>query len=215
MHRLMMLSETYRLASEGNAANLEIDANNEFLWKFSRQRLDAEALRDSLLMISGELERGPSGPHPFPHMGTWAFMQHGPYNAVYESKHRSVYLMTQRIQRHPYLGMFDGADPSLSTAVRPLTITPIQALFSMNSSFVYECADAWARRLMESSPDENRRIENAYRAAFGRSASVEELKRADQYLRDVRNTMAEAQPSQALASYLRAIAGSNEFLFVE
>jgi hypothetical protein len=221
MHRMIMLSETYQLASAENATNQEIDADNNFLWRFNRQRLDAESLRDSLLTISGELEPGPSGPHPFPHMGTWMFMQHGPFNAVYPSQRRSVYLMTQRIQRHPYLQMFDGADAAISTAVRAQTVTPIQALFFMNSELVQETAGVWAKRLIASQSNDRRRIESAYRTALARTASKEELGRASQYIADVRKTLqssgvasADLGP-QALASYLRALLSGNEFLFVD
>jgi hypothetical protein len=221
MHRLIMLSETYQMASAENEANENIDADNNFLWRFNRQRLDAESLRDSLLFISGELEPGASGPHPFPHMGTWMFMQHGPFNAVYPSKRRSVYLMTQRIQRHPYLGMFDGADAAISTASRPLTITPIQALFFMNSELVHETAGVWAKRLIAAQPNEQRRLESAYRTALGRTASKEEIASASQYIARVRKELqtsgaakGEQQP-EALASYLRALLAGNEFSFVD
>jgi hypothetical protein len=220
MHRLIMLSETYQLASAENTTNQEIDADNNFLWRFNRQRLDAESLRDSLLAISGEMEPGPGGPHPFPHMGTWMFMQHGPFSAVYPSRRRSVYLMTQRIQRHPYLAMFDGADAAIGTAVRPQTITPIQALFFMNSEFVHETTNTWADRLCAAQPDERRRLDSAYRAALGRPASKEELARAIQYISDARKTLAAsgtpaAREPQAFASYLRALLAGNEFLFVD
>ena len=188
MHRLLMQSATYQLASEGATRNLEIDANNDYLWKFSRQRLDAESLRDSLLMISGQLERGPNGLHPFPHMGTWAYMQHGPFADVYESNRRSVYLMTQRLQRHPYLGMFDGADPALSTASRSLTITPIQALFSMNSAFIHQSSLFWADKLM-GYPDEASRVREAFRTVFGRLPEAAESARSAAYLADVRQTL--------------------------
>jgi mono/diheme cytochrome c family protein len=221
MHRLMMLSETYQLASAESAANQEIDADNNFLWKFNRQRLDAEALRDSLLSISGELERGSSGPHPFPHMGTWMFMQHGPFSAVYPSKHRSVYLMTQRIQRHPYLAMFDGADAAISTAQRTQTVTPIQALFFMNGELVNETADVWTKRLMTTQRTQQRRLETVYRVALGRPVTKEELTRASAYMADARRAVqaegvaAGEQDQAAFASYLRALLASNEFLFVD
>jgi hypothetical protein len=221
MHRLMMLSETYQLASSENASNQAQDPDNDFLWRFNRQRLDAESLRDSMLAISGGLVAGPGGPHPFPHMGTWMFMQHGPFSAVYPSKRRSVYLMTQRIQRHPYLAMFDGADAAISTAQRPLTITPIQALFFMNSEFVHETSFVWATRLMETQPDERRRIESAYRASLGRAATRDEAARASQYLDEARKALedsgvaADEREPRALASYLRGLLGSNEFLFVD
>jgi hypothetical protein len=221
MHRAIMLSETYQQATAENAANQEIDAANDFLWRFNRQRLEAEALRDSLLAISGELEPGPGGPHPFPNMGTWLFMQHDPFNAVYPSKRRSVYLMTQRIQRHPFLGMFDGADAAISTPQRPMTITPIQALFFMNSELVHETAGTWAKHLAEARSNERGQVEDAYRTAFGRAATAEEVSGAAQYLASARRVLQEAgvpakelEP-QALASYLRVLLGSNEFLFVE
>ena len=221
MHRQMMLSQAYQLASEGDAANLNIDAANEFQWKFSRQRMDAEQMRDSLLQVSGELELGPGGAHPFPHMGTWQFMQHGPFSAVYETNRRSVYLMTQRIERHPYLGMFDGADAALSTAVRSQTITPIQALFSMNSEFVFARAKVWAGRLIAELPDDRKQIAAAYRTAYGRAAAPDELGVAMQYLAKTRKTLEAANVPQAdaaahaLASYLRVVMASNEFLFVD
>ena len=221
MHRTMMLTETYQLASEGDLTNRDIDGNNDLLWKFNRQRLDAESLRDSVLMMSGELDPTPGGEHPFPHMGTWQFMQHGPFTAVYESNKRSVYLMTQRISRHPYLSMFDGADASLSTASRLLTITPIQALFSMNSEFAHRQANAWAARLIEDLPREDRRIRNAYQAAYGRPVAEDELQLAANYLAGARERLKTSGASendleqQALASYLRALLASNEFLFVD
>src|SRR5207302_8098315 len=163
-----------------------------------------------------ELEPGPSGPHPFPHMGTWMFMQHGPFNAVYPSKRRSVYLMTQRIQRHPYLAMFDGADAAISTALRPQTITPIQALFFMNSELVHETAGVWAKRLIASQPNEQRRVESAYRTALGRTASKGELARATRYIAEASKLLQTSgeQESKAFTSYLRALLASNEFLSV-
>jgi hypothetical protein len=154
-------------------------------------------------------------------MGTWQFMQHGPFTAVYESNKRSVYLMTQRISRHPYLSMFDGADASLSTASRLLTITPIQALFSMNSEFAHHQAEAWAQRLINDLPQADRRIRNACQAAYGRPVAEDELQLAANYLAGARERLkasgiAENDLEQkALASYLRALLASNEFLFVD
>ena len=210
MHRLLMLSETYQQASAEHAANQEVDAANDFLWRYSRHRLDAESYHDTLLLTSGQLEFGPPGPHPFPHMGTWQFMQHGPFSAVYESKRRSVYVMNQRIQRHPYFSLFDGADAAISTAQRPLTITPIQALFSMNSELTNETASLWAKSLLEAHPTDQRRVQAAYRTALGRAATAEEISRAHRYLAEARKL-----GGAPLSSYLHALLSSNEFLFVE
>ena len=112
----IMLSETYQLASAENAANQEIDANNDFLWRFNRQRLDAEVPARCAAADQRRAGIRSRRPAPVPAHGTWGFMQHDPFNAVYPTKRRSVYLMTQRIQRHPFLAMFDGADAAISIA---------------------------------------------------------------------------------------------------
>ncbi|HSM76836.1 MAG TPA: DUF1553 domain-containing protein, partial [Bryobacteraceae bacterium] len=128
MHRLIMLSRTYQLAGRQSAEGREHDPANELLSAFPRRRLDAESIRDTLLALGGNLASPPGGPHPFPPQTEWGFTQHHPFKAVYDTQCRSVYLMTQRIQRHPYLAIFDGPDPSASTPLRVASTTPLQAL---------------------------------------------------------------------------------------
>ena len=123
MHRTILLSDAYQRAA------------------FPRRRLDAEEIRDSLLFVSGDLDSTPGGPHPFPDPKTWGFTQHAPFAAVYDTNRRSVYLMTQRIKRHPFLALFDGPDPNTSTASRQTTTVPPQALFFMNDPFVHSRAE--------------------------------------------------------------------------
>src|SRR5262249_49417768 len=147
MHRLIMLSRTYQLSSRHDEVNARIDVANDYYWHFSRRRLDAESIRDTLLAVSGALDRSPGGPHPFPDQTTWNFTQHNPFKAVYETNRRSVYLMTQRIVRHPFLGLFDGPDPNSSTGRRITSTTPLQALFLMNDPFVHSSARKFAARL--------------------------------------------------------------------
>jgi hypothetical protein len=191
------------------------------LWKFNRQRLDAEAIRDSLLTVGGELDLSKGGAHPFPHERTWSFTQHNPFTAVYETHRRSVYLMTQRIQRHPYLSIFDGADPNSSTAERLISTTPIQALFVMNSPFVDEQAGRFAARLIGAEPDTRKRIDLAYQMAFGRPATGEEVQRGESYIRQCREKLKSTSlpqtkhPQGAWASYVRVLLSSNEFIFVD
>ncbi len=72
------------------------------------RRLDAESIRDALLVISGQLDASRGEAHPFPLVETWAFNVHHPFKEIYPSNRRSIYLMTQRIQKHPFLGLFDG-----------------------------------------------------------------------------------------------------------
>jgi Protein of unknown function (DUF1553)/Protein of unknown function (DUF1549)/Planctomycete cytochrome C len=221
MHKLIMMSQTYQLSSDGDLGNLPRDPGNDFLWKFNRQRLDAETIRDSLLMISGQLDLSQTGAHPFPHASAWSFTQHNPFTAVYDTNRRSVYLMTQRFQRHPYLSIFDGADPNTSTPLRSSTITPIQALFMMNSPFVHEQADHLAGRLIATQSESQKRIDMAYQLVLGRSPSPEELHRSQAYLQQTEEKLksievpAESHQQKAWASYAGVLLSSNEFIFVE
>ena len=96
--------------------------------RFPRRRLSAEEIRDSILAVSGELDPTPGTEHPFPSPISWGYTQHGPFSAVYDHNKRSVYLMTQRLKRHPFLALFDGADPNATTAERLGTTVPTQAL---------------------------------------------------------------------------------------
>src|SRR6185436_3191297 len=114
---------------------------------FPRRRLEAEEIRDTLLALSGELDREPGEGHPFPAENT-SFTQHTPFKAVYDSKKRSVYLMTQRIQRHPFLALFDGPDANASTPERANSTIPTQSLYFLNDPFFHARAESFARRLL-------------------------------------------------------------------
>ncbi len=116
--------------------------------RIPRRRLDAESIRDTLLALGGNLDSSPAGPHPFPPQHDWNFTQHNPFKAVYDTNRRSVYLMTQRIQRHPFLAIFDGADPSASTPARTTSTTPLQSLYLLNDPFVHEQSRRVADRVM-------------------------------------------------------------------
>ena len=105
------LAEAGRMmeAAAGQLGKIDIVVNN------------AESLRDSLLLVSGELDESPTPPHPFPPESTWGWTQHNPFVAVYETRRRSVYLMQQRSIKHPYMALFDGPDLNGGTPVRPTT----------------------------------------------------------------------------------------------
>jgi hypothetical protein len=129
--------------------------------------------------------------------------------------------MTQRFQRHPYLSIFDGADPNTSTPLRSSTITPIQALFMMNSPFVHEQADRLAGRLIATQSESQKRIDMAYQLVLGRLPSPEELHRSQAYLQQTEEKLksievpAESRQQKAWASYAGVLLSSNEFIFVE
>jgi len=216
MHRLIMLSGVYQMASRDDAANEKIDVGNEYLWRFNRQRLDAESIRDTLLAVGGNLDRKPGDAHPFPAMNTWNFTQHNPFKANYDTNRRSVYLMTQRIQRHPFLSLFDGADTNASTDRRTTSTTPLQALFLMNDPFVHAQAQKFAARVLADGKDDAARIERAYLLLFGRPPTIEETTAAKDYLAKVAAKLAgSSNPSIAWESLARALFMSNEFVYLD
>ena len=250
MHRLIMLSATYRqgsvisksvisesviskpVISRSTAADgrrtgalatgsLITDSLITDYSFFRRRRLGAEEIRDAMLAISGELDLTPPGPHPFPPRSTWDFTQHTPFNAVYETSRRSVYLMQQRIKKHPFLAMFDGADPSSSTGERSSSLTPLQALFMVNDPFVHHQATKLAERLGRSRRGEADRIRLAYELVYGRSARWQEVRAGRAYLEQFRKRLgsqgvpADECPPLAWASFARGLLGSNEFIYID
>ena len=188
---------------------------------YPQRRLSAEEIRDAILAVSGELDRTPggSGEHPFPSPLSWGFSQHAPFLAVYDHNQRSLYLMTQRLKRHPFLALFDGADPNASTPQRQTTTVPTQALFFLNDPMVYEKSEKWAGRLLTvAGTDEPAQIELAWRQALGRVPTQAERAEAVQFLSAYRGELAGLNLNnpelRSLAAYLRTLLASNEFLHV-
>ena len=211
MHRLIMLSATYQQAASADGA--------EVFAGFTRRRLSAEELRDSILAISGELDPTPGREHPFPSPLSWGYSQHGPFAAVYDSNKRSVYLMVQRIKRHPFLALFDGADPNTSTPDRRATTVPTQALYFLNDPFVHTKAEKFAARLQAARPDESQRIDLANRLTLGRAPNENERAEAAEFLAAYRAEIAATGKGNAetvaLAAYVRTLFGENEFLHLD
>jgi mono/diheme cytochrome c family protein len=217
MHRLMLLSSTYRQESRRGEPALERDPGNELLGAFPRRRLDAEAIRDTLLVLGGSLDPRPGGEHPFPKPSEWNFTQHNPYRAVYPSNHRSVYLMTQRIQRHPFLAIFDGADPAASTPTRLTSTTPLQALFFLNDELLHAQAQGLANRLVAAASDDGARVSLAYRLALGREPDPVEAEAARQFVSAMQARSGDSGGAEAEAwqSFSRALFRLNEFVYVD
>jgi hypothetical protein len=221
LHREIMTSRTWQLATTRSAAAIERDPANELLSSFPRLRLDAESLRDTLLLLGGTLDLTRPAEHPFPPEKEWKFTQHNPFKAVYESNHRSVYLMTQRIQRHPFLAVFDGADPSTSTPARPGSTTPLQALFFLNDPMVHEQCRRLSERILQSSPDTAARVQRAYQLILCRPAAEDEIQAAGQFLGTARSRLeksgipAEKLDAESWTALMRVYLRLNEFIYLD
>jgi hypothetical protein len=223
MHRLIMLSATYQQASSTVVATSPDASANEdvtdLYTSFPHRRLSAEEIRDSILAVSGALDTTVGHEHPFPAAINWGFTQHGPFLAEYNHNKRSVYLMTQRLKRHSFLALFDGADPNTTTTERMTTTVPTQALFFLNSSFVYENSAKWASQILASKEHELEQIELAWQQAYLRRPSETERAEALKFLKAYRVELglvnSDNIESRSLAALLRTLIGSNEFLHVD
>lgn len=238
LHRLILQSATYRQAAATspealtlapNMEGIKPDANatmnpEDMYASFALRRLSAEEIRDAMLFVSGLLDESIDGPHPFPSPLHWGYTQHGPYSAVYDHDGRSVYLMTQRIKRHPFLALFDGPDPNATTAERRNTTVPTQALFFLNDPFVHRAAEAWWQRLTLGDVRTESWLTPAFRQAFGRPPTEAETADATAFIAEYasavaangsESTSARDPVTTAHIAYLRTLLASNEFLHVE
>lgn len=221
MHRLIMNSAAYQQSSDFDAVAAERDPDARFLWRFNRRRLSAEEIRDAMLLVSGNLDPTPGGAHPFPPVETWGFTQHNPFYAVYPTNRRSVYLMQQRLKRHPFLALFDGADTNVSTARRELTTVPTQALYLMNSPFVHQQAELLARKLIQEASDPHARFELAWQTAMGRSPTAGQFAENREFIKrytaalDESGVPLEARELMVWSAFARTLLTRNEFLFVD
>ncbi|MFT5125269.1 MAG: hypothetical protein ACI9TH_001924 [Kiritimatiellia bacterium] len=210
LHRLILGTDTYQRRAACTPAQLEMDAGNHWLARYPLRRLSAEELRDSLLFVSGALDRSPALAHPFPPENEWRYTQHNPFIAVYDSNKRSAYLMVQRQQKHPFLTLFDGADPNASTPGRPSTTVPTQALYFINDPFFHEQAGRLSERLIQRSADDVERLRIACRILYQREASHLELQQSKRFLASYPGAARDKW-----AAYVRVLMASNEFIHLD
>ena len=188
IHREILLSAVYRQGTTENAAFAAKDPDNRLLWKFNRRRLDAEALRDSMLYVAGTLDETAAG-------------QAKPID---EGNHkRTLYGYISRKKLDNLLTLFDFPNPNQTSEQRVATNVPLQRLFLLNSPIMLNVVKEMNKRL-EATP-ESRRIEEAYRLLFNRSPKPAEKQLGDSYV---------ARGADAWPEYLQVLLSSNEFLYV-
>ncbi len=157
--REIMLSNTYQQTSFADPILIKADQENRLLGRASRKRLEYEALRDSILFVSGQLAGGDKGPG-----------------------RRTLYEPVERGRMNAAMVMFDGASPLAIVAERAATTTTPQALFLMNSPLVADAVKRLAARLQEEMKDDNARVRQAYLRLFGRPPSAEEMRIGVEYV---------------------------------
>jgi hypothetical protein len=224
LHRRIMLSRTYQLSSQGaeNSVAIQADPNNDLHWRFNRQQLDAESLRDTLLLLSGELETElPRQPHPFPPADKWEYTQHHPFRDSYDTNKRSVYLMMARLNASPFFTTFDGADQNASTSVRDSSVTTVQSLYLMNDRFVHARAGQLAARLLKSGEGRDTRLSFAFELILGRPPTEVERQNVTQWMLSMNDefeaseSATDVREQETWTAFARAMLRTNEFLYVD
>ena len=220
LHRLIVTSAAYRQGTHHDQAAFLKDPENKLLWHFTRRRLDAEEVRDSLLAVSGKLDRAMGGtlltvPNRSYVTGTGNRNYEG-----YTTPRRSVYLPVIRSTVYDVLQTFDFPDPSVTNGQRATTTIPTQALMLMNSQLADQSTEAFAQSLLALKVEDAARIGEGYRRALGRLPTVAEVEKVTTYLRkseeiaDPKLTT-DARRLAAWRGFCRVLFASNEFVFVE
>ena len=176
LHRWIVTSETYRQASTHNAEAEKIDSGNTLLWRQNRRRLEAEAIRDSVLAVSGKLDLSMGGPgwqdfvveHP-EHSPHYEYALADPEDA--KTWRRSVYRFVVRSQTQPWMTSLDCADPSMRVDKRNESLSSIQALALLNNGFMLTQSKHFAERVAQTSDDVSVQVVTAYRLALGSDPS--------------------------------------------
>ncbi|MFN0051670.1 MAG: DUF1553 domain-containing protein [Planctomycetales bacterium] len=207
LHRLIVRSATYRQSSQGNAAALRVDSHNRWLWRRAPQRLEAEAVRDAILTVAGQLNPSMGGPG-YQDFRTFTFNSQF-YEMLdpvgFEFQRRTVYRTWVRSGRNEFLDVFDCPDPSTTAPRRAVTTTPLQALALLNNSFTLRMADDAARRVAADAGEEApRQVARLYELAYSRPSSEDELQSAVRFISE-----------HGLAALCRVVFNSNEFLYID
>ena len=211
MHRLMMTSQTYQMASDDVPANLTTDQENRWFWRMPRERLEAEAIRDGILAVAGTLDRAVGGPCVFPYIDPILFQSStkrtwpGRPDEDPTTWRRSVYVFSKRSIRYPLFEAFDQPNLVNSHDRRNRSTIAPQALLLTNNNFLLTQARHFAQRLRcEAGDDVALQVRRAFLLALGRAPDAEESTLAVQYV--------QSSPD-ALAEFCLALFNLNEFVY--
>jgi hypothetical protein len=215
LHKRIMISRAYRMSSVPSRAESErFDEGNSLFWRQNLRRIEGEAIRDTLLAISGALNRKQGGPSVFPKLPPEV---HGTQDAAgkgwadspaEEQNRRSIYLVVKRALKVPLLECFDFANSASPVGMRNVTTTAPQALMLLNDSFVQAQAEHFATRLLrECGEDRSAQIQRAFELALQRLPTPAERKEAASFIA--------SQGTMGLTSFCRALLNLNETIYIE
>jgi hypothetical protein len=222
LHRLILLSQTWRTSSLAIDKSAEIDPQNRLLSHMPRQRMEAEVLRDSLLSVSRQLDTtgggAPMTTAPFQNLSGGGTSRK---RELYQSNRRSIYLPVMRGAVYDVFQAFDFPDPAVLNGDRMMTTIAAQSLFMMNGSLVQQAARSLSELLLnDTSCTDRNRMQILSQCLFGRTASADELAAWEQFLvrfQQVPSVIAEAvelRRGLAWEGLCHALLSSNEFIYI-
>ncbi len=206
IHRLILNSDTWRQRNRPHAEAVRVDATSRLLWRFPPQRLEAEAIRDSILAVTGVLDlQNAGGPGFSPFEVEMENVRHYHAKKTFGPAdwRRMIYMTKVRQEREQVFGAFDCPDASMVVPKRSRSTTPLQALNLLNSQFVMQQADLFARRLEKESETRPQQITQAWQLCFQRAPTNEELADSEAFIQQ-----------EGIQQFTRAMLNANEFVFI-
>ena len=216
LHRWIVLSSTYRTSSEESAASGERDPSNRWLSHFPVRRLEAEAIRDSVLAVAGSLDASVGGPSVPPHISEYQDGRGKPKSGPLDGRgRRSIYTQVRRNFLPPLFLAFDYPLPISTEGRRGVSAVASQALLMLNNEFIAQQADRWADRGRRSHESPSERLRDMYERAYGRPPAASEIEQIERFLH---NRSQAGPPSETApdrwADLAHAMLNTTEFLFV-
>ncbi len=219
LHRLIVLSSTYQMATNPRPESHRIDSENRWYSEFPSRRLEAEEIRDALLTIAGTLELSIGG-KTIPIKNREFFFNHTSKDTTtYESQRRAIYMPVVRNHLYDWFEQFDYPDPAVPNGNRVATVVAPQALLLMNSDLVYQAAARFAATLLADHPTaDDQRLIAAYLKALGRPPTEIERLRSAQFLKEFPSGSNQFDPKthrlEAWTTLCHSLLAANEFIYL-
>ncbi len=211
MHRLMMNSAAYRMEAMDSEENRKIDPENRSFWRMPRRRLEAEAVRDQIMMVAGTLDLTMGGQGVYPFIDPALFQSSskrgwaGKPDNDPSTWRRSIYVFSKRTIPLPMLDVFDKPDSMTSCSRRNRSTIAPQALIMMNNAAIGMNAKYFAQRLQSLTPDASQQVKTAYQLALSRPPTAAEIHQATEFIRS---------STYGLNDFCQALFNINEFVYI-
>ena len=220
LHKLLVTSATYRMASTFDDKAAAADPQNDALWRFDRRRLTAEEIRDSILAMTGELNLERGGPSVYPPMPAAVLATASRPDDAWgnsppeQAARRSLYVHVKRSLAEPLLAGFDRADTDASCPVRFATVQPTQALTMLNGDFAQRQAQRFAARLAQQAQGLDAQVRLGLQLVTQRPARADDERRLLALASDLRRDHGRDE-AQALQRVCLVLLNANEFVYLD